>query len=461
MTPQKISVIEKTVELLDVFVSEFSFTRFLKDNAIRIFLYFKNIIRTMGDEKTVPGKRIETLIENAACLPMRAVMLEPVFGDSPGDSLRNISDEVTFGLRAERIGGMKEIADRIERVGIMAYPVFENDFIEIAAVVVNFVVGVVEPIAPEHSVIATQGIYGFIFAIGSFIGVPANRLEIRKKRIGFVGVVIDHKIAYFTYKIIKKSGGEMTYTRELKIALEAARAAGEIQMHRRLDRLNISIKDDASPVTEVDRLCEQVIRDILRRHFPADGFLGEETGEEKGSSGRKWIVDPLDGTRPYIRGIPTHSALIALEDGHDMAVGCMNLPALSEMYWASQGGGAFLNGNRLHVSTVSSLHDIMGCAIGFVGEQETSDAAKLLHLMRTWDYTYGFMDAYTYGSIAAGRIDACVNLLDKPWDCAAAVCIVREAGGRFSDIHGNGSVYHGSCILTNGLVHDAILKYFQ
>ena len=253
----------------------------------------------------------------------------------------------------------------------------------------------------------------------------------------------------------------MAYAHELKIALEAARAAGEIQMQHRLGRLNISIKDDASPVTEVDRLCERTIRDLIKRHFPADGFLGEETGEEKGTSGRKWIVDPLDGTRPYIRGIPTHSALIALEDGDDMTVGCMNLPAMEEMYWASNGGGAFLNGNQLHVSKLASLQEIMGCALGFADKQGPRDAARLLQLMETWGYTYGFMDAYTYGSIAAGRIDACVNLHDKPWDCAAAVCIVREAGGRFSDIHGNDSVYNGSCILTNGLVHDAILKYFQ
>jgi histidinol-phosphatase len=139
----------------------------------------------------------------------------------------------------------------------------------------------------------------------------------------------------------------------------------------------------------------------------------------------------------------------------------MNLPALGEMYWASKGNGAFLNDDRLHVSKVASLQDIMGCALGFVDEQGTGDAAKLLQLMRTWNYMYGFMDAYSYGSIAAGRIDAGVNLLDKPWDCAAAVCIVCEAGGRFSDIRGKASVYNGSCVLTNGLVHDAILKYFE
>ena len=253
----------------------------------------------------------------------------------------------------------------------------------------------------------------------------------------------------------------MNYRQELKIAIEAAAAAGEIQMRHRTDRLIVTIKSDASPVTEGDRLCERTIRDLIRQSFPADGFLGEETGEEKGSSGRTWIVDPLDGTRPYIRGIPTHSALIALEEGDDVVVGCMNLPALKETYWASKGDGAFLNGDRLHVSKAASLGEVLGCGLGFVEKNATRDAAKLIELMGRWGYAYGFMDAYSYGCIAAGRIDASVNLLDKPWDCAAAACIVEEAGGRFSDIRGKATVHSGSIILTNGLVHDAILEYFQ
>jgi histidinol phosphatase-like enzyme (inositol monophosphatase family) len=253
----------------------------------------------------------------------------------------------------------------------------------------------------------------------------------------------------------------MAYRQELKVALEAAKAAGEIQMRRRPDILRVTVKSDASPVTEVDKLCEETIRDIIRRQFPSDGFLGEETGEETGTSGRKWIVDPLDGTRPYIRRIPTHSALIALEDGDDVVVGCMNLPAMKETYWATKGGGAFLNGDPLRVSTIADLGEVMGCALGFADKTAPNGAARLIELMGTWGYTYGFMDAYSYGCIAAGRLDAGVNLLDKAWDCAAGACIVREAGGRFSDLRGLPTVHGGSIILTNGLVHEAILEYFQ
>jgi fructose-1,6-bisphosphatase/inositol monophosphatase family enzyme len=103
----------------------------------------------------------------------------------------------------------------------------------------------------------------------------------------------------------------------------------------------------------------------------------------------------------------------------------------------------------------------MGSALGFVERSGSPEAQALLELMGEWDYTFGFMDAYTYGSIAAGRIDVCVNLLDKPWDNAAAVCIVEQAGGRFSDLTGTPSIYNGATVLTNGRLHAAVLAHFR
>jgi histidinol-phosphatase len=252
----------------------------------------------------------------------------------------------------------------------------------------------------------------------------------------------------------------MKYQQELETALYAAKLAGEIQMEYKKKLLDIKIKGDNSPVTQVDALCEKTIRDTIEKKFPHDGFMGEETGENKGQSGRIWIVDPLDGTRPYIKGIPTHSVLIALLDGENMTVGCMNLPAMGEIYYASKGSGAFMNGSAIHVSQTSSKNDIFGSGFGHVEKAGSSDSEMLLKVMNSWNYSYGFMDAYTYGCIASGRIDASVNLLDRPWDCAAAVCIVEEAGGRFSDISGSHTVFSGSCVLSNGLVHDAVLEYF-
>ncbi len=252
----------------------------------------------------------------------------------------------------------------------------------------------------------------------------------------------------------------MPYETELTAALQAARIAGDIQLNSRAAIGDVRRKGDASPVTAVDEACEATIRDLLTRQFPGDGFLGEETGACVGHSGRRWIVDPLDGTRPYLRGIPTHSVLIALEDGNELAVGCMHLPALGETYWARKDGGAFLNDKRIYVSQEGDLSAVMGSALGFVEHAAARDGAALLSLMKSWDYAYGFMDAFSYGCVAGGRVDVCVNLLDKPWDCAAAACIVSEAGGRYSDIKGNRSIHNGSVILSNGFVHDAVLEYF-
>jgi fructose-1,6-bisphosphatase/inositol monophosphatase family enzyme len=242
----------------------------------------------------------------------------------------------------------------------------------------------------------------------------------------------------------------MSYDEELKACRDAALAAGKIHLEYREKLPDVQVKSDASPVTEVDKKCESLIRGILAKQFPQDGFLGEETGEEKGQSGRKWIVDPLDGTRPYLRGIPTHSVLIALEDGNELVCGCMHLPALAETFWAKKGGGAYLNNRRIQVSKTKELPRAMGSGIGFIEKASSREGAKLLSLMKRWDYAYGF-----------GRLDVCANLVDKPWDCAAAACIVTEAGGAFSDINGNRSVYNGSFVCSNGLVHDAVLEYFQ
>lgn len=253
----------------------------------------------------------------------------------------------------------------------------------------------------------------------------------------------------------------MAFETELIAALEAAQEAGKLQLNRFASLSYIEIKEDRSPVTEIDRDCEQLIIDHLSSKFPSDGFLCEETGKHDGLSGRKWIIDPLDGTRPYIRGIPTHSVLIALESQEQLSIGVIHLPALGLTCWASKGKGAFLNGSPIHVSNVDNMRKAMGSALGFVEKAELEESNRLLRLMRSWDYAYGFMDAYSYVCAASGKLDICVNLLDKPWDCAAAACIISEAGGKFTDIHGRSSIYNGSILFSNGLLHDQALEYLK
>jgi histidinol phosphatase-like enzyme (inositol monophosphatase family) len=253
----------------------------------------------------------------------------------------------------------------------------------------------------------------------------------------------------------------MNYNRELEAAKKAARMAGAVQLAFRSRAKRVVRKNDHSPVTRVDKKCEEVISRSLNKTFPADGFLGEESGERKGRSGRRWIVDPLDGTRPYIRGLPTHSVLIALEDGQELAAGVVYLPAMGKLYWAQKGGGAFCNGARIRVSRVSRPGNALGSVYGLVEHHGTRKSKKLAAVMRQWDYCYGFMDVFTYMCVAGGQVDICINLCDRPWDCAAPACIVEEAGGKYSDIDGNRSVHNGSIVLSNGVLHDKVLAAFS
>jgi len=254
----------------------------------------------------------------------------------------------------------------------------------------------------------------------------------------------------------------MSGSKELTAAIKAAKKAGKIQLDglKKLASINIEKKSDRSPVTAVDKACESRIREMLLSEFPNDGFLGEETGENAGTTARRWIVDPLDGTRPFIRGIPTHSVLIALEEDGIPVAGVIHLPAMGLTCYASLGGGAYIDGEPIRVSSTNSLSDAMGSVLGITEHAGTPLGDSLIALTRAWDYTYGFMDAYSYVLLAGGRLDACVNLLDKPWDCAAAACIITEAGGKFSSVSGEKTVHGGSIVLTNGILHEEVLGFF-
>lgn len=254
---------------------------------------------------------------------------------------------------------------------------------------------------------------------------------------------------------------DMAYTDELSLAIKTAREAGSIQLKYQYRVLNVEIKQDRSPVTEVDKECEQLIRDKLLSAFPDDGFIGEETGKTAGKSNRTWMVDPLDGTRPYIRGIPTYSVLISLEDNGEYVVGVTHFPAKEESYWASKGGGAFCNNKKIHVSGTKEMPVVIGSCLGIIEKLDTEEGRKVLTLMKRWDYVYGFMDAYSYMCVASGKLDICIGLIDSPLDRASTACIIEEAGGSYSDLSGNKSINNNSFVLSNGLLHNQIVHHFK
>ena len=250
----------------------------------------------------------------------------------------------------------------------------------------------------------------------------------------------------------------MPYQHELDIALKAARAAADIQLEYLHQEKQVEIKSDLTPVSDVDKQCETAIISMLRDAFPDDGFLGEETGLTPGASGRTWIIDPLDGTRLYLKKIPTFSVLIALVVDEEPVVGVMHLPLLKEVYYAAKTLGAYCNEKVIHVSKVDQLDQAYGCAYGHIPKLHEPTAQAVLEQMNQWRFSQGFMDAYTYGCIASGKLDLCLNLSDQPWDCAAAACIIKEAGGHYSDINGDSSIYNGSFVISNGLLHNEAIQ---
>jgi histidinol-phosphatase len=253
---------------------------------------------------------------------------------------------------------------------------------------------------------------------------------------------------------------------DLALALELADLADEITLGRfRASDLAVETKPDLTPVTEADRAVEQRMRQELAVRRPGDGVLGEEYGTSEGAGGtRRWIVDPIDGTKNYVRGIPTWATLLALSDGGELTVGVVSAPALHRRWWARRGGGAYLDDGldgaprRLRVSGVRDLGDAL---FSFAGLEDWGAEGRLGALLelgsRCWR-TRGFGDLWSYMLVAEGGAEIGIDPSVSLWDLAAPQVIVEEAGGRFTDFAGVARADGGSAVATNGLVHDAVLE---
>lgn len=222
----------------------------------------------------------------------------------------------------------------------------------------------------------------------------------------------------------------MNYQHRLDAAVAAAKKAGEYLLSQ--PSFSVSHKQSNDYVTDCDRGSEQLIREMLLGAFPEDGFLGEENGEQAGKAGR-WIVDPIDGTTNFICDLPLYTISIAYEEAGEIVVGCVYCPRLDEMYTAVKGGGAFLNGNPIHVSSETVLRDaIVAMAFAHRNDEKGARIIRLLPRMRR-----NFSDMRRLGSAAldlcftaCGRFEAYVELDLNLYDIAAGVLIVQEAGGK-------------------------------
>ena len=241
---------------------------------------------------------------------------------------------------------------------------------------------------------------------------------------------------------------------DLRLALALADEADEITMHHfRSVTLAVKTKSDRTPVSEADEAVERSIRDRLERERPDDGILGEEFGA-RGEATRRWIIDPIDATKNYIRGIPIFATLIAL-DGH---IGVISAPALARRWWAARGDGAFCNGRAIHVSTIDSLGDAQLGYDDVAGFERLGLSERFLALARRCKRTRGFGDFWSHMLVAEGAAEIAVEPQVAHWDMAAVKVIVEEAGGRFTNLRGDARADGGSGVSTNRLLHEDVLQ---
>ena len=243
----------------------------------------------------------------------------------------------------------------------------------------------------------------------------------------------------------------------LAAAVEAARAAGEIAMRYYRGGVEVTIKPDQTPVTQADREAEQAITRMLGRAFPDWGFLGEEFGE-RGSREIRWIIDPIDGTKNFIRRIPIWAVLIALEERGEITTGVVLNPVTGELFTARRGEGAYKNGERLRVSECEAMKDATVLHSGLRLVREAGHWDGFVRLFDAGSRTRGFGDYYGYGLVAEGKAEIYVEVDLKPWDVAPVKILVEEAGGRLTDFSGRPTIYGGTVLATNGRLHAEALR---
>jgi histidinol phosphatase-like enzyme (inositol monophosphatase family) len=240
----------------------------------------------------------------------------------------------------------------------------------------------------------------------------------------------------------------------LDTAVALLREAGDrtLSWFRATD-LQVVRKGDGTPVTEADRDAERFLREQLAEAFPGDGVLGEEEPPTQSTTGRRWIIDPIDGTKAFTCGVPLYSNLLALEDEHGIAIGVINLPALGETVWAGRGLGCWSERGAAAVSDHAALDGayIMSSSFGHWPAGSVAALEAKGALLRTWGDGYGF------ALVATGRVAAMVDPVVAPYDVGPMPVILGEAGGRFTDLAGEATIESGSGIATNGHIHDELL----
>ena len=244
----------------------------------------------------------------------------------------------------------------------------------------------------------------------------------------------------------------------LAAAEHLARQAGEITLQHFGGVVDAERKGDGTPVTAADREAELSIRDGVLRRFPEHGFLGEEYGDHQPEARVRWIVDPIDGTKGFMRGVPLYGVLIGVEVDGDPAVGVAHFPALAETVAAARGLGCRWNGRTASVSGTRDLDNavVLTTSLGWAVDPDPApgfrELARRCEFARTWGDAYGHM------LVATGRADVMVDPVLSPWDAGPLLTILTEAGGQFTNLDGHATIHGGSGVSTNGRLHGQVLE---
>ena len=241
-------------------------------------------------------------------------------------------------------------------------------------------------------------------------------------------------------------------------ATELAWNAGRVTLRHFQTDIVAEIKSDNSPVTIADRESERLMRQMIEARYPHHSILGEEEGETRPGASLRWILDPIDGTKSCVAGVPMYAVLVGLERDGIPVVGAVAIPPLGEMLSAAQGEGCLWNGRVARVSQTARLSDAVLSTTDVMHMTEYGRGDAFARLSGRARMVRGWGDAYGHILVATGRIDVMLDAVMSPWDCAALVPVLQEAGGTFTDWQGTPTIYGGGAVSTNGALFDEVMQ---
>ena len=244
----------------------------------------------------------------------------------------------------------------------------------------------------------------------------------------------------------------------MEFSVDVAWQAGKIVMRYFGTGVSPDWKTDNSPVTIADREAEEIIRKLIVKSFPEDGIVGEEFGNKTSNSGFTWLIDPIDGTKSFVQGVPLFGVLIAREGPNGVDIGCVYLPALDEMVWAGRGHGCWWNGRRARVSEVGELKDSCICFTSPLNFAKNSRKDEWDSLTKASRLVRGWGDCYGHILVATGRAEASFDPIMNPWDCGPLLPIMEEAQGTFTNWNGEATIHGKDAFSTNGFVFDEVMS---